>query len=106
MLNSDAHHSLIWEAEPRICRFELSKTDRILNEMALIVNRKIYFGPQTTRTALRQPRICGPFHLTGDELVRQNHCYWYTFKFIRQNWLVSGILIYVDDDRRFAIGAA
>jgi len=36
MLTGDAHHSLIWE-EPRIFAVaELSKTDRILNEMALI----------------------------------------------------------------------
>ena len=39
MLNGGAHHSLIWDAEPRMLPFaELSKTDRILNEMAL--NRK------------------------------------------------------------------
>lgn len=36
MLNGDAHHSLMWDAEPRmVAVVELSKTDRILNEMAL-----------------------------------------------------------------------
>jgi len=35
MLNGGAHHSLIWDAEPRMLPFaELSKTGHILNEMA------------------------------------------------------------------------
>ena len=39
MLNGGAHHSLIWDAEPRMLPFaELSKTAHILNEMGL--NRK------------------------------------------------------------------
>ena len=36
MLNGDAHHSLVLDAEPRIVAVaELSKTGHILNDMAL-----------------------------------------------------------------------
>ena len=41
MLNGDAHHSLVWEVEPRIGRCLIVKDGCILNGQAQIVNRKI-----------------------------------------------------------------
>jgi len=41
MLNGDAHHSLVWEVEPRIWPLLIVKDDCIVNRQAKIVNRKI-----------------------------------------------------------------
>ena len=46
MLNGDAHHSLVWEVEPRIWPLLVVKDGLILNGKAQIVNRKVWAKPQ------------------------------------------------------------
>ena len=67
--------------------------------MAPIVNRKIKVGP---RTGI----IRGPIELEGDELVGQEHHHRNALNVARENRLLAGILVDIDDDSGFAIGPA
>ena len=44
MLAGDAHHSLLWEFELRICRSRIVKDECIVKRYYKIVNRKIWSG--------------------------------------------------------------